>query len=211
MCPSVTSRCSIETAKRIELVFSMWASFHPSYSVLKGNSVSSKNKGTSLWNFVLNSGLRKFRHRKSSVYRWYQQLVRDRFVYDTYRTMKATRSRHSWVHMFITHCPIVTLQLHNFDLVRTCRTSSFCTVAWQLARFQLTRRIARSLGDSWASCWWMLPTAVWWRDPFLGGVAICFLLPVLSVTSVCDQKLVVRILKVTHQRAARNWLPRIIL
>jgi len=34
---------------------------------------------------------------------------------------------------------------------RTCRTSSFFTVAWQLARFQLTRRIARSLGDSWAS------------------------------------------------------------
>jgi len=32
------------------------------------------------------------------------------------------------------------------------RTSSFCTVAWQLARFQLTRRIARSLDDSWASC-----------------------------------------------------------
>jgi len=31
---------------------------------------------------------------------------------------------------------------------RTCRTSSFCAVAWQLARFQLTRRIARSLGDS---------------------------------------------------------------
>jgi len=29
---------------------------------------------------------------------------------------------------------------------------SFCSVAWQLARFQLTRRIARSLGDSWASC-----------------------------------------------------------
>ena len=54
--------------------------------------------------------------------------------------------------MFITHCPTVTLQLHNFDLFRTCRTSSLCTVAWQLARFQLTRRIARSLGDSRASC-----------------------------------------------------------
>jgi len=27
--------------------------------------------------------------------------------------------------------------------LRTCRTSSFCTVAWQLARLQLTRRIAR--------------------------------------------------------------------
>jgi len=36
------------------------------------------------------------------------------------------------------------------DRFRTCRrpTSSFCTVAWQLARFQLTRRIARSVGDS---------------------------------------------------------------
>jgi len=40
------------------------------------------------------------------------------------------------------HCK--SFQLHNFDLFRTCRTSSFCTVAWQLARFQLTRRIARS-------------------------------------------------------------------
>ena len=45
----------------------------------------------------------------------------------------------------------VTRQLYNFDLFRTC-TSSFCSVAWQLARFQLTRRIARSVGDSWASC-----------------------------------------------------------
>jgi len=78
--------------------------------------------------------------------------VRSRFVYDTYRTVTATRTRHGWVHMFITHYPTVTLQLHNFDLFRTFRTSSFCTVAWQLARFQLTRRIARSLGDSWASC-----------------------------------------------------------
>ena len=66
--------------------------------------------------------------------------------------MKATRTRHGRVHMFITHRPTLTLQLHNFDLFRTCRTSSFCTVAWQLARFQLTQRIARSLGDSAASC-----------------------------------------------------------
>jgi len=66
--------------------------------------------------------------------------------------MKATRTRHGWVHIFITHRPTLTLRLHNFDLFRTCRTSSFCTVAWQLARFPLTRRIARSLGDSWAFC-----------------------------------------------------------
>jgi len=33
---------------------------HPSYTALKGNSVISKNKGTSLWNIVLNSGLKNF-------------------------------------------------------------------------------------------------------------------------------------------------------
>ena len=54
-CLSVTSRCSVETAERIELDFGMGVSFHPSYTVLKGNSVTSKNKGTSLWNFVINS------------------------------------------------------------------------------------------------------------------------------------------------------------
>ena len=36
---------------------------------------------------------------------------------------KATRTRHGWVHMFITHRPTLTLQLHNFDLFRTCRTA----------------------------------------------------------------------------------------
>ena len=62
--------------------------------------------------------------------------------------MKATRTRHGSVHMSITHRPTLTLQLHNFDLFMTCRSNSFCTVVRQLARFQLTRRIARSLGDS---------------------------------------------------------------
>ena len=74
--------------------------------------------------------------------------VRGRFVYVTYKTMESIRSRHDWMHMFITHWRTVTLhQIHNFDLFWTWRTSSFCTVAWQLARFQLTRCIARSLGD----------------------------------------------------------------
>jgi len=58
--------------------------------------------------------LRKFCHSKSLVYRWYTQLDRRRFVYDTHRTMKATWPRHGWVHIFITHCSTVTVQLHNF-------------------------------------------------------------------------------------------------
>jgi len=55
--------------------------------------------------------------------------------------------------LFMTHCLRLNLQLHTISLVRTCRISSFCTVAWQLARLLLTIRIARSLGDSWASCY----------------------------------------------------------
>jgi len=42
VCLSVTSRSSIETAERIELIFGMGASFHPSYTVLTGNSAHSK-------------------------------------------------------------------------------------------------------------------------------------------------------------------------
>jgi len=46
LCLSVTSRCSIEMAERIELVFRMGASFHPSHIVLKkGNSGIFNNKG----------------------------------------------------------------------------------------------------------------------------------------------------------------------
>ena len=65
VCLSVTSRSSVETAERIELVFGMGALFHPSYNVLKGNSVISKNKGTSLWNFSQTPDLENF----ATVYR----------------------------------------------------------------------------------------------------------------------------------------------
>ena len=40
--------------------FGVWASFDLSYTVLYGNSYVCKNKGTSVWNFVPNSGLRTF-------------------------------------------------------------------------------------------------------------------------------------------------------
>jgi len=57
---SVTSQCSIKTAGWIEVgFFCMGASFHLYYTVLKGNLDIFKNKGTSLWNFVSDSRLRK--------------------------------------------------------------------------------------------------------------------------------------------------------
>ena len=96
----------------------------------------------------LHCALRKFRHSKSSVYRWYAQLDSRRFVCDTYKTMKATRTRDGWVHMFITHRPTLTLQLHNFDLFRTCRTA-LSRGNW---RDFNRRHIARSLCGSWAAC-----------------------------------------------------------
>ena len=77
---------------------------------------------------------------------------RRRFVYDTWDNGSRLDRVTVECILSITHCLRLNLQLHTIDLVRTCRISSFCTVLWQLARFQLTRRIARSLGDSWASC-----------------------------------------------------------
>jgi len=57
---SVPSRCSIEMAERIELVFGTLASFDPSYTVVNGHSDISKKLG--YWNVFLNSELRQFRH-----------------------------------------------------------------------------------------------------------------------------------------------------
>ena len=76
LCPSVCPSQVGVLSKRLKE--SSWflacelASFHPSFTVLKGNSVISKNKGTSLWNFVLKSGIRKFRHGISIVEACYQ-------------------------------------------------------------------------------------------------------------------------------------------
>jgi len=60
MCFSVTSRSHVEMAERIELVFGMGASFHVSYTELKGNSGIYKNKSTSLWNFAQTPDLEDF-------------------------------------------------------------------------------------------------------------------------------------------------------
>ena len=100
----------------------------------------------------LHCGLRKFCHSKSSVYRWYTQLNCCRFVYDTWDNGSRLGRVMVECTLSITHCLWLNLQLHTIDLVRICRISSFYTVGWQLARFQLTRRIARSIGDSSASC-----------------------------------------------------------
>ena len=72
LCQSVTSRCSIKRNERINLLFGMEASFDQSYTVIIFKNIHSgiyKNKGTSLWNFFLNSGIRKFRQGMSIVER----------------------------------------------------------------------------------------------------------------------------------------------
>jgi len=59
VCLSVTSRSSIETDEWIELVLA-WSFVPPILHCVKKKFSIYKNKGTSLWNFVPNSGLRKF-------------------------------------------------------------------------------------------------------------------------------------------------------
>ena len=130
----------------ISLCSSSWLKSHPAEekSSLKGAWSGSREQ-------FLHCGLRKFRYSKSSVYRWYTQFDRRRFVYDTWDNGSRLGRIMVECTLFMTHCLRLNLQLHSISLVRTCRISSFCTVAWQLSRLLLTRRIARSLGDSWAS------------------------------------------------------------
>ena len=77
----------------------------------------------------LDCGLRKFRHSKSSVDRWYTQLnVVGLFMTHLRQWKRLGRVMVEWT-LSITHCLRLNLQLHTIDLVRTCRISSFCTVA----------------------------------------------------------------------------------
>ena len=59
VCHNFTSRCSVEADERTGLAFGVGTSFYQFYTVLKGNSGISRNKGTSLWNFIPNTGHRK--------------------------------------------------------------------------------------------------------------------------------------------------------
>jgi len=126
----------------------------------------------------LHCGLREFRHSKSSVGRWYTQLDRRRFVYDTYKTMKVTQMRHGWVHMFATHRSTLTLQLHKFDLFRTC--TALLRGNWQDFNWRDALRgpsaIAELLVKMAAVChfgflWFKFFTVGWLRDPF------CIIIP----------------------------------
>ena len=80
---SATSRSSVEMGERIELVFGMETFFHLSCTVFVGNSGIFKNKGTSFWNFVQNSGLRKFSFSISIVETRVIDLARRRWPHGT--------------------------------------------------------------------------------------------------------------------------------
>ena len=59
----------------------------------------------------LHCGLRKFRHSKSSIYRWYTQLDRRRFVYDTLPPTKPPTSHRrfgqDFSYKYFLHCCVV--------------------------------------------------------------------------------------------------------
>ena len=129
----------------------------------------------------LHCGLRKFRYSKSSVDRWYVYTTqRRRIVYVTWDNGSRLDRVIVECTLSITHCLRLNLQLHTIDLVRTCRISSFFTVAWQLARFQLTRRIARSLGASWASCYPLSSVLLLWLTNFSRHEIACADVPLIS-------------------------------
>jgi len=113
--------------------------------------------------YIPNSGLRKFLHGISIVEACYKLSSRKvdaqsvinwavvgQLVYNTSDLRRSTTVvyRTDRQALFIVRFCRAG-QLATADTwFRTCRTSSFFTVVWQLARFQLNRRIVRFLGDS---------------------------------------------------------------
>jgi len=77
LCPSVCpSQVGVLLKRLNESSWFLACELSTRPTLLKGNSVISKNKGTSLWNSVLKSGLRKFRDGISIV----ENLARDRWT-----------------------------------------------------------------------------------------------------------------------------------
>jgi len=68
------------------------------------------------------------------------------------RQWEPTRSRHGWVHIVRDTLPPTKPPTSSHQFGQDLSYKYFCTVAWQLAKLLLTRRITPSLGDSWASC-----------------------------------------------------------
>jgi len=147
ICPSV--RLSVRptqagiVSKRLDessCFFGLETSFHLSHTVLWGNLGISKSDGTSDWNLVPNSALRKFRRGKSIAS----------------STKVVVHGRACWRHLYdnrwvvAVYCksvscnPLTTLLRFVVD--------SLCNLFLRLTRFWLTWRVARSVCDSRASC-----------------------------------------------------------
>ena len=102
----------------------------------------------------LHCGLRKFRHSKSSVYRWYTQLDRRRFVYDTWDNGSRLGRVMVECTLSIMHCLRLNLQLHTIDLFRACRISSFCTLAFGKISIDDTLRGPSAIAELLVPFWY---------------------------------------------------------
>ena len=89
-------------------------------------------------NFVHGSAMHSLSLVMSECFRsWRDQgVVSNFYIVDLENFTTASRRYTGDIHnstvvgLFITHCLQVNLQLHTIGLVRTCRISSFYTVAW---------------------------------------------------------------------------------
>ena len=100
------------------------------------------------------------------VFRWYTQLDRRRFVYDTYKTMKATRTRHGWVHMFTTHWPTNFITSICSGLVLHCN--------WQDFNWHDASRGPSAIAELLVPFWYRLTRVVVpGKGPLNGYVCMC--------------------------------------
>jgi len=119
--PSVTSQSYIETAECLQLNFGMELSFQLwAYFCVKRKLWYFQNKGTSLWNFAPNCGLRKFLYCIKSIILCFQQNSSTVELVDRTYDGRVDASRRDTQSLFITRQSTVTVWLHYFDLFSIC-------------------------------------------------------------------------------------------
>ena len=105
-----------------------------------------KNKGTSLWNFTPNAGLRE---NFATASRWCDQ--QNSSTVEPVDYVYGGPASRVWMHI-VYYTSVDCNPLTPLPLFWICCATRSYTVVQQLAKFCLTHRVARSISDSRASC-----------------------------------------------------------
>jgi len=130
----------------------MGASFHPSYTVLTGNSAISKYKGTSLWNSVPNSVLMlRYIDRRNVLPTWLEKGRRSEHdKLDRHRSTKLTTPPSSDACPLVYHSNHQAVSTAQFRCAGQLATADTCLTEMSI-HYACFDRFSHAVGITWYS------------------------------------------------------------